>query len=438
MGTFQTVSFSWTGIGVEAAGADGVEIVLSNIVPTNDTDGDGVADAVDLDSDNDGIADLSESGTSTTNITADTNNDGTISIAEAEAVLGVGNADADGDGLLDIFDADTVDTTEAASQGTAPGDRDADGVEDYLDLDSDGDGIPDTVEARPTAGYTANDGDVSNDDADGDGVIALFDSNDGTTADFGGSFTAPEDTDGDTTPDYLDTDSDDDTLLDSAESGLTLSGTVGADGIDTGVNASYIDPDGDVNAPTSDLANETGDTAEVGYREISDKDGDGVADVVDIDDDNDGIVDGNEDTIAEVVSIATNLSGTTASGVVVTTTFFEGEHTNGGTYSDDPPERIDNPDFTFMTPGVSGIESTNMNFNNSGELDGLNETMTFDFSGKEVTEVYFHVNSIDQIELHFLTSQNPGMSYEILSGEIFVDGGVGGDMKVYDPDPHDP
>ena len=421
--------FGNSGTSVGSLFAEAVDV--PNVI---DTDGDGVSDDVDLDSDNDGISDLRESGASTANIAADTNNDGTISISEAEAVLGVGNADADGDGLLDIFDVDTGDTTEAASQGTTLVDSDTDGVDDVLDLDSDGDGIPDTVEARPTAGYTANDGDVSNDDADGDGVIALFDSNDGTTADFGGSFTAPEDTDGDTTPDYLDTDSDDDTLLDAAESGLTLSGTVGADGIDTGGNASYTDPDGDVNAPTTDLANETGDTAEVGYREISDKDGDGVADIVDIDDDNDGIVDGNEDTIAEVVSMGSNLSGTTASGVVVTTTFFEGEDTYSGAFNDDPPERIDNPDFTFMTPGVSAVEGTNLNFSDT-ELTGLNETMTFDFSGKEVTEVYFHFNSLDQIELHFLAAQNPGLSYEILSGENVVDGGVGGDMRIYLLDP---
>ena len=116
--------------------------------------------------------------------------------------------------------ADTADTSTSASIGTTPVDSDSDGVADFVDLDSDGDGIPDTVESRPTAGYTANDGDVSDDDADGDGVIAMFDNNDGTSADFGGTFLAPENTDGSDDPDYLDTDSDNDGTLDTDESGL--------------------------------------------------------------------------------------------------------------------------------------------------------------------------------------------------------------------------
>ena len=80
------------------------EFFITRVDVVKDTDGDGIADHLDLDSDNDGIADLRESGTSAANIAADTNNDGTMSIAEAEAVLGAGNADADGDGLLDVFD----------------------------------------------------------------------------------------------------------------------------------------------------------------------------------------------------------------------------------------------------------------------------------------------------------------------------------------------
>lgn len=263
-----------------------------------DTDGDGIQDYQDLDSDNDGISDLYESTGGVGDATADTNNDGTISIAEAEAILGVGNADADGDGLLDIFDADTGDIDATASAGNTPINSDGDGINDYLDLDSDGDGIPDTVEAQLTSGYTTNDGDVTNDDADGDGIIALFDSNDGGTATFGGSFTTPVNTDGTDNPDYLDTDSENDTLLDSAESGLTLSGTdANDDGIDdnASIGASYTDPDGVIDNPSTALDNQIGDTSEVGYREVGlDTDGDGVTDVDDIDDDNDGIRDVHE------------------------------------------------------------------------------------------------------------------------------------------------
>ena len=155
----------------------------------------------------------------------------------------------------------------AASVGTTPIDSDGDGLTDQLDLDGDGDGIADTIEARPTAGYVANDGNVTDNDADGDGVIDIFDANDGTGT-FGGTFAAPEDTDGDGTADYLDTDSDDDGLLDAAESGLTPGADTNGDGIGDGTGASYADPDGIVNNPQTALANQTGNTTEVGYREL--------------------------------------------------------------------------------------------------------------------------------------------------------------------------
>ena len=260
-------------------------------VAVTDVDGDGIDENVDLDSDNDGISDLVESGFVNANF--DTNNDGTISIAEAEAILGVGNADLNGDGLLDVFTAGT---------GTIPDDFDSDGIDNYLDLDSDNDGIADTVEARPTTGYSTNDGDVTDNDADGDGVIDLFETGGTDDGLFGGAFTTPQNTDGTDNPDYLDTDSDNDSLLDSVESGLTLTGTdSNGDGIDDGVNASYSDPDGDINNPQTDLGNEFGDTSEVAYREALDLDGDGVADVIDIDDDNDGIIDSEEGLLGLVV-----------------------------------------------------------------------------------------------------------------------------------------
>jgi len=81
-------------------------------------------------------------------------------------------------------------------------DLDSDGFEANLDLDADDDGIPDNVEAQTTVGYIVPDGTIDTDGVD--------------TAYTGGL--TPIDTEGDGTPDYLDDDSDDDSLSDLDES----------------------------------------------------------------------------------------------------------------------------------------------------------------------------------------------------------------------------
>ena len=222
-------------------------VETSLILADLDRDNDGAVDRLDLDSDNDGISDLAESGQNASIV--DLNSDGKVD----GAVNGTG-----------------VPTAANGGAGITPIDSDGDSVANHLDLDSDNDGIADTVEARPTAGYTANDGNVTNDDADGDGVIGLFD----TSGTFGGTFVAPVDTDGDGTADYRDTDSDNDGLLDSAESGLTAGSDTNGDGIGDGIGASYVDPDGIIASntgatPSTTLANQTGDTTQVAFRELA-------------------------------------------------------------------------------------------------------------------------------------------------------------------------
>lgn len=168
--------------------------LTSDVDASLDTDGDGVPNRCDLDSDNDGISDLRESvagNPSAAVIVADADRSGTITSAEAIAYMTAnvtafsGNPDTNGNGIWNFLEA-------GGSIGTTPVDTDSDGIRDFIDLDSDADGIPDTVEARATSPFTANDGDVRNDDADGDGVIGLFD----TVVGFGASFTAPVNTDG--------------------------------------------------------------------------------------------------------------------------------------------------------------------------------------------------------------------------------------------------
>ncbi|HEC36992.1 MAG TPA: gliding motility-associated C-terminal domain-containing protein, partial [bacterium] len=85
-------------------------------------------------------------------------------------------------------------------------DSDGDGYPDRVDIDSDNDGIPDNVEAQTTDGYI----EPTNLDDDGDGLDNAYDN-----GDFEGL--TPVNTDGTDNVDYLDDDSDNDTVADNNE-----------------------------------------------------------------------------------------------------------------------------------------------------------------------------------------------------------------------------
>jgi len=152
-------------------------------------------------------------------------------------------------------------------------DTDSDGIADFRDVDSDDDFIPDAIEARPTAGYTSA---IGTGDADSDGILDGNDSNN-FTGSTNTHISDPEDSDGDGTADYIDTDSDNDGYSDQSESGLIVPGATNAD------------PDGAITNPQTALENEFGSNVEVAYREIVDNDGDGISDGVDEDDDNESL-----------------------------------------------------------------------------------------------------------------------------------------------------
>jgi len=233
-----------------------------------DTDGDGIPDHLDLDSDNDGISDLVESGQDSS---LDSDNNGVLDDSN----------DNDGDGVVSSADANDDDNNSGGK--VSPVDKDNDGLNDLIDLDSDGDGIPDVVEAQLTGIYTGNDGNVS-DDTNTQGIPSY-------------GLIVPQDTDNDGFADYIDDDSDGDGVKDGTESGLSLSGSDDdGDGIDDAIHASYSDPDGDINDPSTDLQNSDNNKLDVDYRSVilPDLDGDGVADIYDLDDDNDGITDREE------------------------------------------------------------------------------------------------------------------------------------------------
>jgi hypothetical protein len=189
--------------------------------------------------------------------------------------------DTDGDGILDQTDTDDdndgVNDSDEALVGTDPLNPISDGVTPDGDLDSDGDGIDNGTESDETLAIpTDDDGEPGND------IV-----------------TAALDTDGDGIPDATDTDDDGDGVNDSDEA------LVGTDPLNPetilGIPDGSVDSDGDgfTNGEESDetLAIPTDDDGEPGNDIVTaaiDTDGDGIPDVTDTDDDNDGVSDADE------------------------------------------------------------------------------------------------------------------------------------------------
>lgn len=127
--------------------------IIATCLP-KDTDGDSIADQLDLDSDNDGITDTTESlpniFTSVSNL--DNNKDGLFDVFGSGTIP----LDTDNDTILDYLDLDTdndgiYDLDESGTNATNP-DIDGDGIKNYRELDSDNDGCSDVIEA----GYLGN------------------------------------------------------------------------------------------------------------------------------------------------------------------------------------------------------------------------------------------------------------------------------------------
>ncbi|WP_298310097.1 DUF4114 domain-containing protein [uncultured Aquimarina sp.] len=156
-----------------------------------DSDRDGVPNALDLDSDNDGIYDIVEAGLGS----YDTNGDGLFNMNDN------GFLDSDLDGIADIVDIDQT--------GVAffPNDTDGDLIYDPYDVDADQDGIIDLIEGQNSVNFVT----LSGSDQDRDGIDDAFD------PDQGGTPQGYQNTDGTDTPDFLDTDSNNDGILDTVD-----------------------------------------------------------------------------------------------------------------------------------------------------------------------------------------------------------------------------
>ncbi|WP_272973379.1 DUF7507 domain-containing protein, partial [Croceibacter atlanticus] len=247
-----------------------------------DSDGDGIPNQFDLDADNDGIYDIVENG----NGALDTNNDGAADAADGQNVGANGVPD---------------DAEDSPESGTTPQplDQDTDGLPNFIDIDADNDGIIDNIEGQTTAGYQTP---GLFDDVDNNGVDDNYDTN--------GTPIVPTDTDGDGLPDYLDTDSDNDTIPDNTEgydvnmNGVADTLPTGLDSDNDGLDDAYDNvnlgeddfqdnPDNNNQFPT-DFPDDDMPGGDRDWREGNDLDMDGVPDVIDIDDDNDGIIDVRE------------------------------------------------------------------------------------------------------------------------------------------------
>lgn len=182
-------------------------------------------------------------------------------------------------------------------------DFDGDGVTNGLDLDSDNDGIPDNVEAQPTATYQPRD--IT--DSDLNGLADIYESVPGA-----GEGIVPVNTTSATYFDFMELDSDNDGIPDSVEAGITLANSDSdGDGLDDAIDTTnaqlpgalpdYSDPNGAINTPRSlpNLQNQS--NLEVDYRDATvDSDNDTVTDDIDVDDDNDGVLDLYENCSGQV------------------------------------------------------------------------------------------------------------------------------------------
>jgi gliding motility-associated-like protein len=252
---------------------------------TNDKDGDGAPNYLDLDSDADGILDRIEGPTTCVTCTDRVDNNDNGFDDRAEFSNTGWSVDTDKDGSPDFLDIDSdndgiPDAVEAGIDPNNPVDTDKDGIADFRDIDSDNDGIPDSIEAGKDPAIPV--------DTDKDGTPDFRDldsDNDGIsdTIEAGADPTKPLDTDGDGVYDFRDLDSDNDGISDNIEKGPT------ATPVDTDKDGlpDYRDIDSDNDGITDNI--EKGPSATP-----VDTDGDGLPDYRDVDSDNDGISDNIE------------------------------------------------------------------------------------------------------------------------------------------------
>lgn len=266
----------------------------------SDFDGDGVPNYLDDDSDSDGASDLVEG-------TGDSDGDGAPNFLDPFEDGADGDPDADGlttgeeqstligsDSVNPDTDGDLVDDGTEVNDALAPWDTDGDGELDVSDPDDEGDGVPTFLEMGPECpDLTA----IVSITAFTDFTLVPpvtsmhFNCADGTVL----TTRNYQDTDGDSTPDYLDTDDDGDgvpTLEEDRNENLDwFDDDMDGDGV-----VDFLDGN-DLDGPLGDLDGDGTDNAAEGSEDSGgppDTDGDGAPDYMDEDSDNDGVPDLDE------------------------------------------------------------------------------------------------------------------------------------------------
>jgi len=277
-----------------APGGIGNDLLLDDIeflVGYRDFDNDGTPDYLDRDSDNDGVGDDIEG----------------LNDSDGDGLADSIDLDSDNDGLADSIEA-LIDGASIGESGliTDPVDTDADGKFDMYDRDSDNDGLSDTIETQGLASDTNLDGVIDNyidqNRTGHDDVLEV----------------APlviPDTDLDGIADYRDTDSDNDGLGDTEETGWSDTNSDGVidviedadnDGLADivplliGADADAVLPDADANGVPDyrqglvvDSTDTDGMSGSINSAQTLDSDSDGVPDFIEIDASVDNDMDGD-------------------------------------------------------------------------------------------------------------------------------------------------
>ena len=233
-----------------------------------DTDGDTIPDAIDTDDDDDGLTDIREQQLGTDPLLADTDGDGLTDLEEIETTGTLPlDPDSDDDTVRDGSDAFPLNPNESR-------DTDGDGIGDNADTDDDNDGVSDTQENINQAAYVA----AGNEEPD----IDFKDDPDRSTG---------VDTDGDGIDDGLDVDDDNDTYLDN---NYTSTPNLNERLDELNKSQYLVDTDGDGEPDSYQVEASSAYDSDPDRATGVDTDSDGVDDVFDDDDDNDGLKDVDE------------------------------------------------------------------------------------------------------------------------------------------------